>query len=94
MAQTHMVSITNFRFTPQSLDIAVGDSVQWTNDSTNQQHSATSDDGVQPAFDSKLLNAKQAGQPPQSYTYMLNAAGTYPYHCTKHMSMTGTITVK
>jgi hypothetical protein len=28
------------------LDIAVGDSVQWTNDSTNQQHSATSDDGV------------------------------------------------
>jgi plastocyanin len=92
MAQTHMVSMTNFKFTPESLDIAVGDSVQWTNNSTNQKHSATSDDGI--TFDSKLLNAKQAGQPPQSYTYMFNAAGTYPYHCIIHTNMKGTITVK
>jgi plastocyanin len=93
MAQTLKVSITNFKFDPAALQIAVGDSVQWSNDSPNQQHSATSDDGGK-TFDSKLLDPMKPGQPPSSFTYTFKTAGTYPYHCTKHTNMKGTVTVQ
>jgi plastocyanin len=89
MARTYPVTITNFKFDPQQLAIAIGDTVEWTNMSTNQQHSATSDDNGQ-TFDSKLLSP---GNPGQKFSHKFETSGQYPYHCTKHPGMKATIVV-
>jgi plastocyanin len=77
------VMIHNFNFSPQSLTIAKGTTVTWTNmDST--QHTVTSDSNL---FDSGFLN------PGGTFQFTFNTPGTYTYHCNIHPSMTATITV-
>jgi plastocyanin len=77
------VEIENFAFNPNSLNINVGDMVEWRN-RDSFSHTATSDDGV---WDSGLLGFDQ------TYTYTFTLAGNYPYHCTLHPSMTAAISV-
>jgi len=78
------VSIKNFAFAPASLSVAVGTTVTWTNgDST--AHTATADDGT---FDSKNIAAGA------TFSQAFETAGTFPYHCSIHPNMTGTIEVK
>jgi len=77
------VTIQNFAFNPSSLTVKAGTTVTWTNkDSTN--HPVASDTGV---FNSGTLNNGE------SYSFTFNQTGTYPYHCTTHTSMKGTIIV-
>jgi len=78
------VDMHNLQFSPTSLTVSVGTTVTWKN-TDNVQHSVTSDSGL---FDSGLFN------PGGSYTHTFSTAGTYPYHCTIHAGMTGTITVQ
>jgi len=77
------LSIGDFFFDPAHVTVPAGTTVCWTN---NGQigHTATSDTGV---FDSETM------QPSDSYTYTFDNPGSYPYHCTIHPNMTGTITV-
>lgn len=82
-AATHEVAITDFAFTPQTLTIAVGDTVTWTN-TDPVSHTATSVNG---AFDSGDIGTGE------SYSLTFNSAGTYEYLCTPHPTMTGTIVV-
>ena len=78
------VSIANFSFTPQSVTIARGCSVKWTQTSTTK-HTTTSTTGV---WDSGQLSKDQ------TFTRQFPSAGTFPYICTIHgASMAGTITV-
>jgi plastocyanin len=77
------VNIQGFAFSPQNLTIVAGTTVNWTNLDPNT-HTATSDTAV---WDSGDLAQNQ------SYPHTFAAAGTYPYHCTYHPGMTGTITV-
>ena len=77
------VSIANFSFTPASVTIAAGCSVRWTQTSTTK-HTTTSTTGV---WDSGQLSQNQ------TFTRQFVSAGTFPYLCTFHGSMTGTITV-
>jgi plastocyanin len=80
----NQIAIQNFAFNPSTLTVKAGTTVTWTNlDSTN--HPVASDTGV---FNSGTLNNGQ------SYSYTFNQTGSYPYHCTVHPSMTGTITVE
>ncbi|MGE5594746.1 MAG: plastocyanin/azurin family copper-binding protein [Hyphomicrobiales bacterium] len=51
-------------------------------------HTATSDAGVSPAFDTGML------QPGQSGSVTFNSAGTFTYFCQVHPNMHGTITVQ
>jgi plastocyanin len=86
------VSITNDAYTPASRTVTVGSNVSWVWHTcsgdvyTGQQcasHSVTFDDGISsPTQDQGSFN--------RSFT----VAGTYPYHCTVHPQMTGTITVQ
>lgn len=70
-------------FNPSNLNVQVGTTVTWINkDSTT--HHVVSDTGV---FDSGDLSTGM------SYNYTFNKTGTYPYHCSIHPSMTGTIVV-
>ena len=63
-----------------SITVAAGSTIQWTNLDQGVQHSATSDSVPSGAssFDSKLLSYQD------SYTYTVDKPGRYVYHCTVH----------
>lgn len=78
------VTISNFAFSPTSITVKVGDSVTWTNnDSTT--HTVTADDG---SFKSGDL-AQGA-----TFSFTFSKAGSFPYHCSIHSSMTATVVVQ
>ena len=83
--QTTSVSISNFAFSPSSIQVSVGDTVTWTNNQ-NVNHTVTSDQGSE-------LNSPSFGQG-QTYKHVFMTAGTYPYHCSLHTSMKGSVTVQ
>src|SRR5206468_1560141 len=76
-------SIVDFAFNPSTLTIYQGTTVRWTN-TGSATHTSTSDTG---AWDSGSLVHND------TFLYTFTTAGTYPYHCDIHPSMTGTITV-
>ncbi|MGZ8897765.1 MAG: cupredoxin domain-containing protein [Halobacteriota archaeon] len=80
-AQT--VVISGFSFQPAALTVQRGASVTWRNDDS-VAHRVVSDTN---AFSSSDLNQGN------TYTHQFSQAGSYPYHCGIHPSMTGTITV-
>lgn len=77
------VSIKDFAFNPSAITAKVGETVTFTNGDT-ASHTATLDDGT---CDTKLITNGKSG----SLTF--SAAGAYPFHCTVHTDMKGTITV-
>jgi plastocyanin len=80
----HAVTIKNFAFSPSNITVAPGTSVTVTNDDS-VTHTLTGKSG---GFDTGDI---QAGQ---SKTFAApNKAGSYPYICTIHQYMTGTLTV-
>ena len=80
----HNVTIQNFAFSPASITIKKGTKVTWTNkDST--AHTVTADSGSGPA--------SQTLQPGDTYSFTYNQTGTFKYHCSIHMEMTGSVTV-
>jgi len=83
MADTVDVSIPGFSFDPAVLSIEEGMTVKWTNNHTIP-HTSTSDDAI---WDSGSLS------PGAAFSYTFDSLGTFPYHCTFHPTMLGTITV-
>ena len=77
------IVILNFSFSPSSLAISPGTFVKWTNNDPIT-HTVTSNTSV---FDSGDLN------PGNSFNYTFRSAGSFPYHCNIHPSMTGIIVV-
>jgi plastocyanin len=84
LAADHAVDIAGFAFSPQTITIAVGDTVTWTNADV-QGHTATADDD---SFDTGTIG----GNASKSATF--SAAGTVAYHCKIHPQMTATIVVQ
>src|ERR1700716_2758729 len=79
-----------FIFTPSSVTIQPGDTVQWTWSSSG--HSSTSGNPGSPngLWDSGILNQGA------TFSHTFNTVGSFPYYCTPHGSccgMTGTVTV-
>jgi plastocyanin len=83
-ANQKTLSITNFTFEPSDVSVNVGTNVVWVNRDA-VSHTITSDDG---SFDSGPI------APGSSFTHSFMTAGTFPYHCTVHPSMHGTVTVQ
>jgi plastocyanin len=82
-AGTVAVTIKDLAFAPSDIAAKVGDVVAFTNeDSAN--HTATLDEGD--CGTESLANGASEG-------LTFSAAGTYPFHCSIHSTMTGTITV-
>jgi len=78
------VTIKDFAFSEKFLKVPVGTTVRWTNlDSVG--HTVTSDQGY---FDSKLFGQGQ------TFEYTFTAKASYPYKCTPHPNMTGTVLVE
>lgn len=83
-ARQNLVDISNFVFSPSTLNIKVGDSVTWTN-KDSAMHSIKSDSGSE-------LSSSSFGNG-ERYTHVFAAAGTYAYHCGVHPGMKGKIIV-
>jgi plastocyanin len=82
-AAAQSVTIVDFAFQPQTRTIAPGDTVTWTN-TGGQDHTTTSNTAV---WDSGTLG------PAATFGFTFNQVGSFPYHCTFHSGMTGTIVV-
>lgn len=70
-------------FSPSAATIAHGQSVCWQNNG-NISHTVATNDGTS-------INASLT--PGHILLHTFPTAGTFPYHCTIHAGMTGTITV-
>jgi plastocyanin len=83
---SHLVTISNFAFSPTPFAVAMGDTVTWRNNDS-APHTVTSDSGTE-------LQSPSIGQG-GTYTHIFAAAGSYSYHCTIHTSMPhATVTVQ
>ena len=79
--ETKTVDIEGFAFSPDMVVVLNGTTVTWTNlDADN--HTVTADDG---AFDSGWIEQGE------SFSYTFDTLDTFPYHCTPHPSMTGSV---
>jgi plastocyanin len=86
-AGANVVMIRNFAFSPATLTVRAGTTVTWTNDDS-PPHAIASDAGSPVTFSSSPL-ANGA-----TFSFTFTQAGSYPYHCSIHPSMKGTIIVE
>lgn len=80
------VSIKNFSFDPSPLTIKIGTTVTWINNDS-APHTVTSD------TEGSALKS-QTIQPGESFQFTFKDAGTFPYYCSLHTSMKGTVEVQ
>lgn len=85
-ATTHQIlfgGATGFRYAPNILDVAVGDTIVWSGDFGSHPLASTS----VPATAMPFSNSSGS-----VFSYIIKVAGSYTFHCQIHSSMTGTIT--
>lgn len=89
------VGIADYAFTPESISIAAGKTVEWTNNGPST-HTVTSNSS---AWSSQTL-APPSGMDPYggptgggSFTFTFTTPGTYAYHCSIHAGMVGVVVV-
>jgi plastocyanin len=78
------VKIDNFSFSPTEITVAAGTTIMWTNHD-DIPHTVVSTEKV---FKSKVLDTDE------KFSYTFSKPGTYPYFCSVHPHMTGTVVVK
>ena len=71
----------SWAYSPKTIQVAVGDTVTWTNIGT-APHTVTAS-----AFDSGDM------QPGQTFTWTAIQSGTFSFYCVYHPWMVGTVTV-
>ncbi len=84
MDAPRQVAIDNFSFSPAEITVPVGEKVVWVNH----------DDVPHTVVSNSRLFASKAMDTDDKYEHVFAAAGTYPYFCSVHPHMTGTIFVK
>lgn len=77
------VTIDDMKFTPASVQVNVGDTVEWTNKDV-RDHTVVARDG---SFNSGNLSKGE------TFRYTFKKTGTFPYACSLHPRMKGAITV-
>ena len=77
-------TLTTNAFSPNPIAVARGATVTWVNNDS-VVHTSTSDNNV---WNSGTLAAGA------SFSTTFQTAGTFPYHCTFHRGMVGTVTVQ
>ena len=81
-ADPNNINITGMSF-PGSVTVKQGSTVYWNNKDAIA-HTVTADDG---SFNSGTLAAGA------TFSFVVNTAGTYTYHCNFHSGMKGTLVV-
>lgn len=87
IANTTVITVSSFQFTPSNVSVSVGDTVKWQwIDGSHTTTSLTIPSGAA-SWDSPMTS----GNP--TFLYPVTVAGTYNYQCTPHSGvMTGTFT--
>lgn len=87
-------------YSPNPINIKVGDTIVWTNDDTSETpfHTVTfgtgSDDKNKgQEFDSRLTGATALVAKGTTFTHTFDAAGEFPYFCQLHPTMIGKVIV-
>jgi len=80
------VTIHGFGFKPDTLVVAAGTSVVWTNQD-EIEHTVTADSGTAASFSGVLSGAGK------SFRFTFTHAGTFPYGCARHAFMRGVVRV-
>ena len=83
-ADTAQVTIKGMDYHPETITVAPGTTVVWTN-ADSFAHTVTSDTK---AWDSGML------APGKTFSHTFDKPGRYPYHCAVHVFMTGAVVVK
>ena len=78
------VKIDNFSFGPQSIIVPAGTKVTWKN-RDDIPHTVVSTEGV---FKSRVLDTDE------TFSFTFDKPGSYPYFCSVHPKMTGTVVVQ
>jgi plastocyanin len=78
------IKIDNFSFGPQTVTVAAGTQVRWTNHDDIPHNTV----GEDKSFKSTTLDTDQ------QFTHTFDKAGTYKYYCSIHPRMTGTVVVQ
>jgi plastocyanin len=78
------VAISGFAFDPDTIEVAPGTEVTWSNDDP-APHTVTAENG---GFDSDIVDAGK------SFSFTFDKAGTYSYRCNVHPDMKGTVEVR
>jgi amicyanin len=78
------IIINGFRFSPDNLNVKVGDKVTWVNQDS-AGHTITSDSGS--VLNSPILKNGE------SFSFTFTSTGEYSYHCSIHPGMKGKIIV-
>ena len=76
-------ALGNRAFTPDDIEIDAGTTVTWTN-TDSVAHTSTSNVS---GWDSGIIG------PGRQFSFTYQTAGTFPYHCTIHPGMVGTVVV-
>ncbi|HKL33786.1 MAG TPA: plastocyanin/azurin family copper-binding protein, partial [Tangfeifania sp.] len=88
--EKHIVEVSNNVFTPDELQIAAGDTVEWRN--IEGIHNVNGSQGTFPENPESFGNSTGSGW---TYSHVFNIAGSYDYRCDPHytLGMTGKIEV-
>lgn len=78
------IEIKEFKFNPGDAVVKVGQKIVWTNEDT-APHDVVADDG---SFKSETLEKDD------EFAYTADKAGSFPYICSIHPTMKGTLTVE
>ncbi|MBI3858581.1 MAG: cupredoxin domain-containing protein [Planctomycetes bacterium] len=94
--EEHVVKITDKGFSPDRIEVAVGEKVLWKNLAL-KEHSVTA--GVKPALpgaqgQEKPLFDSGPIEPGGTFEHTFTKEGSYEYRCTMQKGMTGTVIVK
>lgn len=82
------VSMENFVFVEDRIEVAIGTTVTWTNaDATRHTVTSGADDTADGSFDSDDIEAGE------SFRFTFAEAGEFPYFCDIHPTMTGVVVV-
>lgn len=85
---THTVNIDGTAFVPPKVTVATGDTIVWVNKDPYPHTATSATTPKNGGFDSKSI----AGD--KSWKFTAKKKGDYPYICSIHPSMKGTVTVK
>jgi plastocyanin len=90
-------TLTDTAYSPNPINVKVGQTVEWTNEDS-AFHTVTSgtvgaaDAGKE--FDSGLAGPTALTSKGKEFEHKFDAAGEFPYHCTLHPAMVGTVVVQ
>jgi plastocyanin len=80
---TNEVFIVDFAFSPSTITVSANTTITWTNKDV-AAHTVTSTTGL---FDSGSISTNG------TYSHLFTTAGSFPYKCTIHPTMTATVIV-